>query len=180
MDYPKWKRVSEETTYKGRVHIVSHKAILPNGEETFYEVEHNEYGAASCLVKIGDDSVILSYQFRFPLNRWIYDLPGGGRMANETFEEAARRECREEVGIEPDTLIHLAEYYQNPGRSDWPVNLFFCTSHVEAQKIEDDPSEEVERRVLRITEVDELIEKGEIIDPALLIAWAAARRKGLI
>ena len=88
-------------------------------------MDHNEYGAAACLVRL-DKRVILTYQYRFPLNRWIYDLPGGGRMKGETFEDAARRECREEIGINPENLIYLAEFYPNPGRSDWPVHIFFA------------------------------------------------------
>jgi len=101
-------------------------------------------------------------------------------MQDETFEEAAQRECREEIGISPDSVIHLAEFYPNPGRSDWAAHVFFCTSHSEAAKIEDDPSEVVHKRVFTIKDVDRMIDRGEIVDPSLLITWHTAKRRGLI
>lgn len=176
----KWKRISKETAYKGRVHIVNHKAQLEDGTITDYEVDHSEYGAAACLIKISEDSVVLTYQYRFPLDRWIYDLPGGGRNRDESFEDAARRECIEEIGIEPDKIVHLAEFFPNPGRSDWPANVFFCESYSEKPKIINDPSEVVHRKILKISTVDNMIERGDIVDPSLLIAWYTARRMGLV
>lgn len=176
----KWKRISKKTAYKGRVHIIDYEAELPDGTRTYYEVDHSDSGAAACLIKLGTDKVILTYQYRFPLDRWIYDLPGGGRMKGETFEDAARRECREEIGVNPDTIIHLAEFYPNPGRSDWPANVFFCTSHSESTRIDDDPSEVVHKKILAIKDVDKMIEEREIVDPSLLIAWYTAKRKQLL
>jgi putative nudix hydrolase len=174
-----WKKTSQKTVYKGRVHIIDYEVKLDDNTITHYEVDHNEYGAAACLVRL-DKRVILTYQYRFPLNRWIYDLPGGGRMKGETFEDAARRECREEIGINPENLIYLAEFYPNPGRSDWPVHIFFCDSHSETDKISNNPSEIVYKKTLQITELERMVDNNEIIDPSLLIAWHTARKRGLV
>jgi ADP-ribose pyrophosphatase len=178
--YRRWKRISQKTAYKGRVHIVNHEVELSDGTRTHYEVDHSDFGAAACLIKIDTDKVALTYQYRFPLDRWIYDLPGGGRTKDETFEEAAKRECREEIGINPDTITHLVEFYPNPGRSDWSVHIFFCTSHSNSTRVNGDPSEVVHNKILAVNDVDKMIEDGKIIDPSLLIAWHTAKQKGLV
>lgn len=139
-----WKRLSQKTVYKGRMHIVEHATQLPNGEFTTYEVDHGSKGAAAVLVKTSDDKIVLTYQFRFPINKWIYDLPGGAIGKHETPEEAAIRECREEVGIAPQKLEKLAMFYPNPARTDWPAHVFYSDVFSSSKIILDDPSETVE------------------------------------
>lgn len=104
-------------------------------------MEHGAGCAAAVLIKTPEDQIILTHQFRFPLDKWIYDLPGGGVGVHEDIEAAAIRECREEVGIAPKKLIKLSMFYPNPGRADWPAHLFYCEDF-ESSKLEiDDPSD---------------------------------------
>ena len=102
--YPHWRRTGSKTVYKGRLHIVEHSAVLPNGEATTYEVEHFATGAVAVLVRVGGDKVILTHQYRFPLDKWIYDLPGGAINSDESVEEAALRELKEEIGKRKDCI----------------------------------------------------------------------------
>ncbi len=178
--YPVWQRLSEKTAYKGRLHVVEHEAVLANGEHTKYEVEHSDGKAVAVLIKTPDNQIVLTHQFRFPLNRWIYDLPGGGSPANEDIQEAAIRECREEVGIRPKSLVKLASFYPNPGRADWAAHLFYCDDFEVSELKLDDPSEVVEKVLVPVQKLDEMIRKQEIIDPSLLIAWHSARDLGYI
>lgn len=178
--YPLWRRTSSKTVYKGRLHIVEHDAILPNGEATKYEVEHFATGAVAVLIRVDDDNLVLAHQYRFPLNEWIYDLPGGAIHPDETVEEAAIRECREEVGIAPKNMQKLGMFYPNPSRTDWPAHVFFSDSHDESKITLDDPSENVEKVLMPIAELKRLINNHDIVDPSLLIAWYAAQDKGLL
>jgi len=178
--YPLWERLGEKTMYKGRIHVVEHDAILPNGDHTKYEVEHADGKAVAVLIKTPDNKIVLTHQFRFPLNQWIYDLPGGGSPADEDMEEAAIRECREEVGIRPKKLVKLATFYPNPGRADWAANLFYCEDFEASELRLDDPSEIVEKVLMPVGELDQLIKAQKIVDPSLLIAWHTARRMGFI
>jgi 8-oxo-dGTP pyrophosphatase MutT (NUDIX family) len=175
-----WKKLGQKTVYKGRVHIVEHSVELPNGELSTYEVDHAAIGAAAVLIKTAANEIVLTHQFRFPLDRWIYDLPGGGIHAEETPEEAAIRECREEVHITPQKLIKLAVFYPNPGRSDWPANIFYCENFVESNHEFNDPSETVERVHMPVAQFQKLVDEQAIVDPGLLIAWYTARDKGYI
>lgn len=178
--YAKWKRLSEKTAYKGRVHILEYDVELPDGSLSKYEVDHSVGRAVAVLIKTPDDEIILSHQYRFPLDEWIYDLPGGGASPEESLEEAAARECREEVGIILKDLQKLATYYPNPGRSDWSATVFFCNEYESTGIEHNDPSEYVERVVMPISELKALVSQGKIIDPSLLIAWHTACSKGLI
>ena len=166
--------------YKGRLHIVEHEAVLPGGKRTTYEVEHSDGKAVAVLIKTIDNQIVLTHQFRFPLNRWIYDLPGGGSPADEEVEEGAIRECQEEVGCRPKSLVKLATFYPNPGRADWAAHLFYCDNFDASELQLSDPSEVIEKVLVPIQRLDEMIRKQEIVDPSLLIAWHSARNLGYI
>lgn len=179
-EYPVWQRLGEKILYRGRFEVIEYKATLPNGDTTTYEVIHNDGGAAAVLIKTADDQIILTHQFRFPLNRWIYDLPGGGVAANETPQAAAIRECREEVGVAPSVLKELAVFHPNPGRADWIVHLYYCEAFEVSSLDTQDASETVEKVLMPIAELDRRIRNQEIVDPALLVAWYTAKDKGFI
>lgn len=56
-DHPIWQRLREKTVYKGRMHIIEHDVILPNGEGTTYELEHSDGTAVAVLIKTPDDKL---------------------------------------------------------------------------------------------------------------------------
>ena len=177
---PLWKRISQKSVYRGRVHIVEHAAELPSGELTSYEVEHGDTCSVAVLIETPEHEIVLAHQFRFPLDRWIYDLPGGAKLKNESIEEAAVRECREEVGLAPKKLHKLHTFYPNPARTDWPAHLFYCNDYDEASILTNDPSENVSKVHMKVDDFKKLVDNQEIVDPGLLIAWYAAREKGFV
>ena len=54
-------------------------------------------------------------QFRYPFAEELLEIPAGRLEANETPEEAARRELKEETGLTADTLTPLGRQYATPG-----------------------------------------------------------------
>jgi ADP-ribose pyrophosphatase len=175
-----WKKLGQRTAYRDRVHIMRHEVELPNGEQMFYDVEHSDGFAMATLMKTEDNMIVLSHQYRFPLDRWIYDLPGGGAPAGEDLEAAAIRECREEVGLAPKNMTKLVTFFTAPGRSNWPVHLYY-SEDFESSKIDlNDPAEHVEKILMPAAELKKLINTQEIVDSSLLIAWHTACSRGLI
>jgi 8-oxo-dGTP pyrophosphatase MutT (NUDIX family) len=175
-----WKRIGERTAYKGRIHVIEHDVILPNGEHSKYEVEHHESFAVATLVTTKNNEVLLTYQYRFPLDQWIYDLPGGGKKKDETIEQAALRECQEEIGVRPKKLTKLTSFFINPGRSELQAHVFFCNDYEIADNDTSDPSEQVERVSMPFAKLQAMVNDDKIVDPLLLIAWHTACNKGYI
>ncbi|QIS38069.1 NUDIX hydrolase [Clavibacter capsici] len=175
-----WATSGRRDLHRGRVVLVEHDVLLPDGSASRYEVDESVPFAVATLV-IDGDHVLLSRQYRHPLGRWILDLPGGAGDAAEEPAEAARRELEEELGLVAPELRHLRTYAVNPGRASWSVHVFACTSPTTAGTADrSDPSEQVRLVRMPVAELDGLIAAGGIEDPTLLIARAAAAEQGLL
>ncbi|NQX13379.1 NUDIX hydrolase [Microbacteriaceae bacterium VKM Ac-2855] len=175
-----WKTLDRRVAYSGRVVISEHTVELPNGEQSTFEVDESIPYAVAVLIVDADHNVFLARQYRYAIDQWIYDLPGGAGHREETVEAAARRECEEETGLVPRRLEHLHTFYPNPGRSAWPAHLFLArTTHIGAADVSD-PAEQVTTVTIPLEELDALIRAGRIVDPGLLLARMYAGLKGAL
>src|SRR5215510_3003277 len=66
-----------------------------------------ELGPRAGIVAIRDDSILLTRQYRFLIDRPSWEIPGGRVDEGETPATAAIRECMEETGIECSGLRKL-------------------------------------------------------------------------
>lgn len=174
----KWKTVSKKVVWDKRVELVDHTVILPSGLIDHYLVQHG-IGAVAVLINPKKNQYVVSYQYRYPLNQWIYDLPGGGMKEGETPESAIKRESLEETGFKLNNLIFLTKVYPNPGRADWPIFIFFCRDCKRVSRPVDIDDEQVKIKFLNTESLEKLILNNRIIDPFLLLAWYIAKDKGL-
>ena len=85
-----WTRLESAVAFAGRTTLVDHSVLLGDGTQAHYEVDESVPFAVATLV-IDGDSVLLTRQFRYPIGRWIFDLPGGAGEVGEKPVDAARR-----------------------------------------------------------------------------------------
>ncbi len=86
------------------------------------------------LVDTVRDELIMVRQFRIGMYDesltedssppWPLELVAGLVDKDESLEDVARREVREETGLEADELIPICDYYNSPGASSEKVTLF--------------------------------------------------------
>lgn len=180
MSEPEWEFVSKSVVHRGYLTLAEHKVRLPTGESIRYEVDESVPFNVAVLGLTGEGHLRLARQYRYPIRRWIYDLPGGGAEPGESPIDAASREYEEETGLRPLSLSHLFTFFQNPARMAYPVHLYFCTGTGRGTPVTDDPQEVVRAVTMPVDEFDRLVSTGEIIDPPLLIARMIAAQRGLL
>lgn len=180
IEEPDWIRLSKREVHRGYVILSEHEVRLPNGGVTQYEVDESYPCGVAVLGLTESGLVRLAREYRYPVGRWIYDLPGGAAGFGEDPFDAARREYEEETGLKPIELIYLHTFFQNPARASYPVHLYFCRSCTVGDAVTDDPQEVVRTVEMPVGELDERIRSGEIIDPAVLISRLIAAQRGYL
>lgn len=86
---------------------------LPNGREATMDVVRHP--ASVILVPMPDSArVILVRQYRYAVDRWIWELPAGNVEPGEDPEAAARRECAEETGWTAQRVERIGDFYPTP------------------------------------------------------------------
>ncbi|MDK8435364.1 MULTISPECIES: NUDIX hydrolase [unclassified Brevibacterium] len=180
MSEPEWEFVSKSVVHRGYLTLSEHQVRLPTGESIRYEVDESVPFNVAVLGLTEEGHLRLARQYRYPIRRWIYDLPGGGAEHGEAPIDAAAREYEEETGLRPVDLTHLFTFFQNPARMAFPVHLYFCRDTVPGTPITDDPQEVVRTVTMPVTELDRLTAAGEIIDPPLLISRMVAAQRGIL
>jgi 8-oxo-dGTP pyrophosphatase MutT (NUDIX family) len=159
------ERLSTERLLDGAVFDVDRDRVrMPNGREIVVDVVRHPRSVV--LVPVPEPGqVILIRQFRYAVNRWLWELPAGSVDEGEEPEAAARRECHEEIGLVPDTLVRLGALLPTPGYCDEEMLVFRASglsTPEEAAELDED--EDLEPRTFPLAEARDMIRRGEIID----------------
>ncbi len=135
------------------------------------------------------DKVVLIEQFRTgavlnPDKAWLVEIVAGAIEEDESAEEVAYRESREEAGCEIEQLMLINEFYTTPGGSSEWISLF-C-GKVDSAGVGgihglDHENEDILVRAVDFNETYLMLENGEIASaiPIIAIQWLALNRQKL-
>jgi ADP-ribose pyrophosphatase len=117
------------------------------------------------------ESVILVRQYRYGVQAWTWELPAGTCDPDETWQETARRELREETGWLAQDVQLLQTFWPAPGLTDEVLHVVQAkglasgNAHPEADEV-------LAGQVLTRSAVEELLAQGAIQDAKTLIGLA--------
>jgi ADP-ribose pyrophosphatase len=86
------------TVHRGRVFDVTVEEIVyADGRAVKMDIVRHP-GSVVLLPMIAPNRILLVRQYRYVVDRWLWELPAGTREPEESLHDAALRECHEEVG----------------------------------------------------------------------------------
>lgn len=157
--------IARERLFDGKVFDVDRDDVrLPHGRRVKMDVVRHPKSVV--LIPVPEAGhVILIRQYRHAVNQWLWELPAGSVDEGETPEEAAKRECHEEIGKVPDTIVRLGALYPTPGYCDEEMVFFRVSAFSESTEAAAlDEDEDIEARTFSVRDARQMVRHGEILD----------------
>lgn len=159
-----WTRHSRRVAYDNPWITVWHDHVArPDGSPGIYGVVHFANLAVGAVVLDDDDRVLLVGQHRYTLDAYSWEIPEGGVPAGEAPLEGARREVREETGVEADGWREIVRFDLSNSISD-EAGLIFAARAVAHGAASPEPSEELAIRWVPFDEALAMTADGRITD----------------
>jgi ADP-ribose pyrophosphatase len=129
-----------------------------------YVERRNISGIVGIVAVTDDQRIILTEQFRPPVNCRVIELPAGlaGDVLgseNEALAEAAKRELLEETGYEAASMRRLTEGPTSPGQSSEVISLFLAEGLIKKNAGGGDATEAIEVHEIPLRELTGWLEK---------------------
>lgn len=125
-------------------------------------------GAVVILPVLDPQTYLLIRNWRFAVEKTLWELPAGTLEPDEPPEKTAYRELIEETGYQAGSITPLTSFYSTPGFCNEKIHAYLATDlkHV-GQALEDD--EEIFVEKVPINRVMELIRSGDLQDAKSIV-----------
>lgn len=158
-----WTLISTRNIYDNPWISVREDAVIrPDGDRGIYGVVHFKNIAIGVLA-VENDFIYLVGQYRYPLERYSWEIPEGGCAEGEDPLDAARRELEEETGLRAKNWRKLGEAYLSNSVSDELAVWFVATELTQGER-RPEGTEQLEIRRVPFDDAFRMALSGEISD----------------
>jgi ADP-ribose pyrophosphatase len=175
--------LSSEVVYQGPLFRVLHdKLIEPGGRASERDVIRHNGSVVILAIDTRKNKknpwIVVERQYRHAANQFMWELPAGKLEAGENPLAGAKRELAEETGYSAKKWKPLVEYYASPGFLGESMKVFLAEGLMAGDAHPED-DEQIDFRLVKLSDVLKMIEKGAILDGKTLSSVLLyARRLG--
>ena len=175
-----WTRRRRRTAYENAWVTVWHDEVTrPDGGPGIYGVVHFANVAVGVVAIDDDDRVILVGQHRYTLDAYSWEIPEGGVPVGETPLDGAKRELREETGLDAAAWREIGRSHLSNSISDEEALIYLATGLSEGVATPDG-TEALEVKWVPFEEALAMTFDGRITDAlSILGIWRVALERGL-
>ncbi len=160
--------LDSQIAYEGKLfRVLRDHLIEPGGRESHRDVIRHNGSVVILAVDPGkkkkDPWVVVERQYRHAAGQFLWELPAGKLDAGEKPLDGAKREMAEETGYSAKKWSPLIEYYASPGFLGEAMKVFLAEGLV-AGDAHPEEDEVIDFRLVKLSELLDMIDKGKIID----------------
>jgi ADP-ribose pyrophosphatase len=164
-----WKTLSQKNLIQNdHINVWEDKVLQPDGNEATYYVMKRE---PFCIViPVQNESVFLVRQFRYSVSSLSLEFPMGGHIDGKSNQETAELELLQETGIRASSFQEIGKFWVACGRSNQEAYVYVA-ENLEFGEKDLDAGEFIETETYKISQVEELISTGQILDGPSIVAF---------
>lgn len=170
------KNISRKRVFDGIILKIDHVMNqLPNGKQAAREIAVH-VGASAVLPVDDEGNVYLVRQYRAPIEQVLLEIPAGKLdSVDEDRLYAAKRELKEETGLEAENWLHLCDSFTTAGFSNERISIYLAR---ELRIGESRPDEDEFLNLIKMPfdEAFRMVMRGEICDAKTQIALSMAKQ----
>lgn len=169
-----WKQLSTEVKFKNPWwEYRLDRFELPDGKEGEYHYVHTK-GSVLVVPITSEGSIVVTRQYRYLMRRESFEFLTGAVEEGESYEQAALRECSEEVGLLPGRLELVGSFAPSNGKADAMMYVYLAQNLAEVDG-EPDETEDIQRLSVNVAGVDAAIASGGMWDGTSIAGWHLIR-----
>jgi ADP-ribose pyrophosphatase len=181
-----WKRQTSDYPFRNDNFALRDDEIeLPTGERTRYAyVEKAEAVIIVPVTPAGE--MVLIRQYRYSVDAWCYEVPAGGThdKPNESLENVAQEELREEVGGTEAALTYVDFFFSAVSICDEKCHVYLAENVQLSQSDEQEAGESIEVELMPVAQALRFVRAGKMKDTqcalAVLLCEPLLREKGYL
>ena len=164
MEHNPWRTISSKTIHSTPwLHVNVHEVLTPANTPSQYTTINFTGVAVGVIALDKDYNTWIVGQWRYPIERYSWEIPEGGANKTEDPLEAAKRELLEETGITAKKWTPLMEFYVSNSATDEHAFLFIAQD-LDFAPPKPDLDEDLKQLKIPFSELVEKVMSGEIVD----------------
>ena len=157
------KPITEDVAWTGRIFNVNRLRVeLPDGRQALRDVVRHP-GAVAIVALTDDGRICLVRQYRTSLSRVTVEIPAGKLDPGEDPLTCARRELKEETGMEAEQIAFLTTIATSDGFTDELIHIYMATGLTFAES-DPDADEFINVDLVPLRELIDAVLDGRIED----------------
>ena len=161
---PPWRIRSEKPIYENDwIRVREMQTVAPTGADALYGVVGFKHLAIGILPIHADGTITLVGQHRFPCRDYSWEIPEGGVPVADDPLEGAKRELREEAGLEACVWRKVLDFQTSNSVTD-ERGVGFVALGLTPVAAEPDPTEAIAVARVPFAEALERALSGDILD----------------
>lgn len=159
-----WQTLDSSVRYENNWLSIRHEEVItPAGTPGIYGVVSFKNKAVGVIPIDADGCTYLVGQYRYPLNEYSWEIPEGGSPLGTDPLESARRELREETGLEARQWTQIARLHTSNSATDEEGFLYIAEDLVQGDH-EPEDTEDLKIWKLPLAEAVEMAMTSRITD----------------
>lgn len=159
-----WTTHSSTVVYENPWLTIRHEDVTTPGQTPgIYGVVSFKNKAVGVIPIDAEGNTYLVGQYRYPLNEYSWEIPEGGSPIGTDPLESAKRELKEETGLEARRWTKIARIHTSNSATD-EEGFIYMAEDLEQGEHAPEETEELQVRKLPLSEAVQMVMRSEITD----------------
>lgn len=179
-----WQLQKSKVRFQNKVFALREDKIeLPGGKRKRFAYMERTDAVIIVPITTAGEMVVIN-QYRYSVDEWCLEVPAGGThdKPNESLEEVARAELREETGGVCKKLTYVNYLFSASSLTDEKCHVFLAEDVVLSEEPEKEATEKIEVKVMPVKKALALVHDGKMKDGqcalAILLCEPLLRKRG--